>query len=326
MSTQQLAVIDKRVAVEPSQNYELDNLQQLGGLLAASNYFTDARDMAQAAVKVMAGRELGIPPIASMMGVNIIKGKVALGVHLIASRVRAHGYDFKIKQHDNTGCEIEFFSKADEKGRRSSLGLSSFTEEDAKMAQVFSDMYRKYPRNMYYSRAMSNGAKWYTPEIFGGAPIYTPEELGALVDSEGEMVHSAPVHPVSRQQFVEKRIEEVKAETAQPEPDRPVNDHTPRHDPELVSILSGMRDAATCSDTIGRLKDAIVEITGEDADYYRILALHGFENRQMKGKTAKAAKAAAVDLFNFYKKAQASVAEPVGAIPVAGATWGAEEA
>lgn len=110
------------------------------------------------------------------------------------------------------------------------------------------------------------------------------------------------------------------------EPDRSVNDHTPRHDPELVSILSGMRDAATCSDTIGRLKDAIVEITGGDADYYRILALHGFENRQMKGKTAKAAKAAAVDLFNFYKKAQASVAEPVGAIPVAGATWGAEEA
>lgn len=311
MATQELAIIPQGGAVASPKSDELHNLQRLGGLLSASGYFSDAREMAQAAVKVMAGQELGIPPIASMMGVNIIKGKVALGAHLIASRIRAHGYDFRILRHDNTGCEIEFLSKLDVKGHRSSLGKTSFTEEDAKAAQCFSDMYKKYPRNMYYSRAVSNGAKWFTPEIFGGTPVYTPEELGAEIDSEGEMVHREPPPP-SRGQLAARRIEEERAKAEVVEMDRPVNDHTPRHDPELVSLLNGMRDAAGCSDTIGRLKECISSVTGNDEDYYRILGTHGFENRQMKGKTAKAAKAAAVDLFNFWKAAMAQ-AEPVGA-------------
>lgn len=63
----------------PQMANNLTDIQRLGNILAASGYFSDAREMAQAAVKVMAGQELGIPPVASMMGINIIKGKVALG-------------------------------------------------------------------------------------------------------------------------------------------------------------------------------------------------------------------------------------------------------
>jgi hypothetical protein len=307
MATQEMVIHQQPGAVAIHKTDELADIQRLGNLLAASGYFSDAREMAQAAVKVMTGRELGIPAIASMMGINIIKGKVALGAHLIASRIRAHGYDFRILWHDNTGCEIEFFTKADG-GKRSSLGKTSFTEEDAKAAGVFSsEMYKKYPRNMYYSRCVSNGAKWFTPEIFGGAPVYTPEELGAEVDSEGEMIHREPPSP-NREQVASRRITEEQAKVA--EITRPTDDHTPRHDPELVSILSGMRDAAGCSETIGRFKACLSDITGNDLDYYRILGTHGFESRQMKGKTAKDAKLAVADLFNFWKGLLAQ-AEPV---------------
>jgi len=305
MSTKELVIHQQPGAVAIHKSDELSNLQRLGDLLAASGYFSDAREMAQAAVKVMAGQELGIPPIASMMGVNIIKGKVALGAHLIASRIRAHGYDFRILRHDNTGCEMEFLSKPNASGARASLGKTAFTEDDAKAAQVFSEMYKKYPRNMYFSRCVSNGAKWFTPEIFGGAPVYTPEELGAEIDSEGEMVHREPP-PASREQIVARRIAEEQAKVT--EIVRPENDHTPRHDPELVSILNGMRDAGACADSLGRFKECISAVTGNDADYYRILGAHGFENRQMKGKTAKAAKQVVVDLFNFWKTLQS---EPV---------------
>ncbi len=176
---------------------DLANVQRLGNLLAASGYFTDAAEMAQAAVKVLAGQELGIPPIAAMMGINIIKGKVALGAHLIASRVKAHGYDFRFKRQDNTGCVLEFLSKVED-GKRHILGESSFTEADAKAALCFGDMYRKYPRNMYYSRAVSNGARWFCPEIFGGAPVFTAEELGAPIDSEGNAIIEVVAEPKPR--------------------------------------------------------------------------------------------------------------------------------
>jgi hypothetical protein len=61
---------------------------------------------------------------------------------------------------------------------------------------------------MYFARAMSNGAKWYTPDVFSG-PIYTPDELNAasvideptVVDvNTGELLMSptqAPATPVT---------------------------------------------------------------------------------------------------------------------------------
>ena len=72
----------------------LAEVQTLGALLAKSGYFQDAKDAAQACVKVLAGQELGLPPIASMMGIHVIKGKVELSANLIASLVRRHGYSF----------------------------------------------------------------------------------------------------------------------------------------------------------------------------------------------------------------------------------------
>jgi hypothetical protein len=208
-----------------ARNDELTDLQRLGGLLAGSGYFSDAREMAQAAVKVMAGRELGVPAIASMMGINVIKGKIAMGGNLIATRIRAHGYDYKITRHDTTGCVIEFLSKADKAGRRTTLGEASFTEEEAKTAEVFNAMYKKYPKNMYFNRAISNGAKWHTPEVFAGMPVYTPEELGAKVDSEGDVIHEVidtGGHPVgtkeAAQAVAERKIEELKQETPASKP------------------------------------------------------------------------------------------------------------
>ena len=38
----------------------------------------------------------------------------------------------------------------------------------------------KFPRNMLFARAMSNGVKWFTPDIFSG-PVYVPEEMNVEV-------------------------------------------------------------------------------------------------------------------------------------------------
>jgi hypothetical protein len=47
---------------------------------------------------------------------------------------------------------------------------------------------------MLFSRALTNGARWYTPDVFGG-PVYTPDELGAEVDAEGNAVETIDVEP-----------------------------------------------------------------------------------------------------------------------------------
>lgn len=171
------------------------DLMTLGKMFAASGFFQDSRDAAQAAVKIQAGAELGFPPVASMTGVYIVKGKVSLSANLIAAAIKRSGkYNYRVKRLDNTGCEIEFIEGAQV------IGVSTFNETDARAAQLTNgENYKKFPRNMYFARAISNGAKFYTPDVFGG-PVYTPDELGAAVDAEtGEVLDHLPPVTVTTQ-------------------------------------------------------------------------------------------------------------------------------
>lgn len=171
--------------------YEAPDIMTLGAVIAKSGYFQDARDAGQAVVKVLAGQELGLGPIASMTGIYIVKGRVTLSANLIAAIIKRSGrYNYHIKRLDNTGCEIVFT----EMGK--AIGTSSFTDDDAKAAGLAGDNWNKYRRNMHFARAMSNGAKWYTPDVFAG-PIYTPEELGATVDGETGEIVDGKAHPVT---------------------------------------------------------------------------------------------------------------------------------
>jgi hypothetical protein len=160
----------------------------LGQMLARSGYFQDAREQAQAVVKVLAGRELGLGPIAAMTGIYVVKGRVTLSANLIAAAIKRSGrYNYRVTRMDDQGCEIVFFEG------REQIGVSSFDANDAKNAGLLGgDNWKKFPRNMLFARAMSNGAKWFTPDVFAG-PVYTPDELGAKVDSDGEIVEGEVV-------------------------------------------------------------------------------------------------------------------------------------
>lgn len=158
---------------------------RLGQVLVKSGFFADTRDEAQAIVKILAGRELGFGPIASMQGVYIVKGRVSLSANLVGAAIQRSGkYRYDVVSLTNDACVLRFSTS----GGHSTFE-SSFTIEDAKAASLLSDNYRKFPRNMLFSRALTNGARWFCPEVFNG-PIYTPDELGADVDDDGRVVET----------------------------------------------------------------------------------------------------------------------------------------
>jgi hypothetical protein len=160
-------------------------LTELGAVLVKSGFFADTRDAAQAIVKIMAGRELGLPTIASMTGVYIVQGRVSLSANILAAVVKRSGrYDYRVLSLDDKACEIAFFQNGQ------AIGNSRFTAEDAKRAGTKN--MEKYPRNMLFARAMSNGVKWYCPDVTGG-PVYTPEELGATVNEDGDVTEMPAV-------------------------------------------------------------------------------------------------------------------------------------
>lgn len=171
----------------------VDDLSRIGKMMAVSGYFQDARDAAQAAVKVQAGMEMGFGPFTSMTGIHIIQGRPSVGANLMASAVKNNPrYDYRVREMSDQVCKIEFFEIVN--GKRESIGISEFTLADGKKAGTKN--LDKFPRNMLFARAMSNGIRWFCPDAFNGNTVYTPEELGADVDEDGYIIEAQKVEPV----------------------------------------------------------------------------------------------------------------------------------
>lgn len=151
------------------QVMQVKDIMDMSKMFVESGMFTDAKSVAQAFVKIQAGQEIGLAPFASMSGINVIMGKPTFGAGVIASSVKGSGkYDFKVKELNEKICSIDFFEG------KELIGNSTFTIEDAKK-QATKNL-DKFPKNMLYARAISNGQKWFCPDVFQMS-VYVPEEM-----------------------------------------------------------------------------------------------------------------------------------------------------
>jgi hypothetical protein len=228
----------------------------LGRVFASSGYFQDAREAAQATVKILAGKELGLPPFASMTGIHIIKGKPALGANLIAARIKASGkYNYRIIEHTDQVCRIAFFEGGEQ------VGVSEFTLSDAKKAGT--QNLDKFPKNMLFARALSNGGRWFTPDLFVTG-VYTPEEMGANVDGEGEVVSlPTPTPPAPPAALPAPRgINRERALARIAELGGDVEAAARLSDEELVEYGRALRDNPPVEDEDDSAPPATVSITG----------------------------------------------------------------
>lgn len=155
--------------MRPQIQVSIQELSTIAKAFFESGMFTDTKSAAQAMVKIQAGQEVGIKPFAAMTGIHIILGKPVIGAGVIASRIKASGkYDYKVVEMTEKNCSVDFY-QGNEK-----IGNSSFSIEEARKAQTKN--IDKFPKNMLFARAISNGVKWYTPDVFDG-PVYVPEEM-----------------------------------------------------------------------------------------------------------------------------------------------------
>lgn len=186
---------------------------EVGKILAESGFFHDARGAAQAVAKILAGQELGFGPLASMTGIHIVRGKVVVGANLLAAAIKRSGkYDYVVRKLDDQLCVITFRQVSNDGWVE--IGESSFSRADARAAGLNGDNWKKYPRNMLFARAISNGARWFTPDVLGGGPVYTPDEMGLAVDDDNDTVvdYDTPTTDTSdvRTEYVSNPIVELR--------------------------------------------------------------------------------------------------------------------
>lgn len=154
------------------QVQSIDDVLRLADLFTRSQFFRDVRDASQAAVKILAGAEYGLSPLAAMRSIHVFDGKTELHYALIGALIKRHPrYDYRVIHCTPKGSEIAFFEAGDE------IGRTTFSLEDARQAGLAGKQnWKKYSEDMCFGRAMTRGARRYCPDVFSG-PIYAHGEI-----------------------------------------------------------------------------------------------------------------------------------------------------
>jgi hypothetical protein len=164
-------------------------------VFAASGLFgrngNQETQVAECAIRLMAGMEAGFSPFASATGVHIINGKPAFSSNLLAQAVRRHpDYDYRVLEKTGKVCKIRFLSRGEV------LGTEEFTIEMAERAGLLKNpTWKSYPEAMLFSRALTAGMRTHCPDALGGHVAYTPDEIGGEV-VQVTVTDAPPADPV----------------------------------------------------------------------------------------------------------------------------------
>lgn len=156
---------------------------------------------------VLAGRELGIQPMAAIRGIKLVKGAVTLDASLqLALMVRA-GARVQWLKDGQDGEAVLVLSRPGQEPY-----TSRFTLEMAKRAGLTGDNWNKHPAAMLRARCVTAAGKAYMPDVLAG--VYLPDEL------DDAHAAPAPVQVVEARQV--ERVEAVQAQEAHEVPALPV--------------------------------------------------------------------------------------------------------
>jgi hypothetical protein len=226
---------------QPPPQMSFQEIVALGDVLSKSNFFSDARLASQAVVKILAGRELGFQPIASMVGIHIIEGKPSIGAHLMASMVKRSGkYDYRVIKCERDGCELEWLERRSDKWEvlgRTAMTLQEAIDTGLAMKSGGKEWKTNWFRSsddMLFARCISKGYRRYCPDLTGGVAVYDPDELEPepppVRDDVAPTQESAPTRP-----------EQLPAPQENPDPNPPTPEAQPGAETLTEAEVEGLR-------------------------------------------------------------------------------------
>lgn len=166
----------------PTVDSWVDVLVPVGELarsIADTDFVPDSfrKNVGSVAASILYGREVGLPPMAALTSVHVIKGKPSLSAESMRGLVLAAGHDIQFTESNSTRCVIA--------GRRA--GQERWTEaqfnmDDAKRAGLTGGNWSKYPADMLIARATSRLCRMLFPDVIGG--LHTLEEMSDATPDE----------------------------------------------------------------------------------------------------------------------------------------------
>jgi hypothetical protein len=121
---------------------------------------------------LLAGNELGLPPMAALKSMDVIHGVVGLRAHAMRGLVQSHGHEIEIIESTATVCQIRGRRKGTEEWQTSvwTIGRAQLAGYAAKNA-----MYRTVPTDMLAARSTGEVCRWIASDVLHGVPYNTDE-------------------------------------------------------------------------------------------------------------------------------------------------------
>jgi hypothetical protein len=212
---------DTTKALQLGGGLTLEEIKSIGQVFQQSGMFKDTKSAAQAITKVLAGQELGVPPMQAMRGIHVVDGNPQLSAGLIGALIkRSNRYDYRVVTSDDTECKLEWRQRTDA-GAWEVVGESKFTIAQAehvptkeygreiKLSEKTN--WKTYTEDMLFARALTRGARRYCPDVFGGA-VYT---LGEAAPDQDDL--PAPyVQPTPDAAYKPPRVDVLHPEDSRP--------------------------------------------------------------------------------------------------------------
>ena len=231
---------------------------------------------------ILAGRELGMPPMRALRSLVMVKGKVVESADSQLARFKADGGKAVFVHLDDTRAAIKLtHPNGDEHAEL-------FTLDDAKRAGLMSNpTWQKYPKAMLRSRVITAGLKSIGWD--GAVGNYDPDEAREITGGRPVAIVAAPAEPTVQ---MPRRKSEAKAEAAPADevvivaeeipPGDPISQAEPEDDIEALLQASIDQQQAKADEPkinqkdVGHLKQLVRENGHDTEAVKRFLARRGF--------------------------------------------------
>lgn len=155
----------KALAIVPSS---MGEIQSMAEILAKSSLLPDALrgKVPDVVVQILAGAELGLPPMASIRGVHIVAGKPILAADTMVALVRKSGSCEYFMVESETETAVTYVCKriGDPKEQR-----YTWSDEDTKLAGLNTkDNWRLHKKQMRRARCKAILARDVWPDVLAG--------------------------------------------------------------------------------------------------------------------------------------------------------------
>ena len=128
-------------------------------------------------------RSIGVNPFEALNGgMYFVKGKVEMSAAMMNRLIRSKGHSItKDKKSDDTICILH--------GKRADNGdtwSESFSIKDAQTAGIYGNVWKTYPKDMLFARALSRLARQLFSDVIGGC--YVEDEIACLKNNNNQNV------------------------------------------------------------------------------------------------------------------------------------------